>query len=319
MLFQHSKSTVASFLFSMIAIRTISAFLFICSLPLWASDNSGGMPDDIVVTDFSDRVVTLSKPAQRIVALAPHIVENIFSAGAGHSIVGTVAYADYPEAAKSIPRVGNIQGFSIEAIVALEPDLVIVWRSGHSNNVTQQLMDLGLTVYVDEPRVLEDVAKAIRDVGVLTAHQKESDVVAGQFLEKLQGLRQQYTQQQPVSVLYQVWDKPLQTLNGQHIISDVIRLCGGRNSFADAVVIAPKISVESVLERNPDVIVASGMGEERPDWLDAWLQWTSLSAVQNQHLFFIPPDLIQRHTVRMLQGAQQLCEQLTRVRKDLLY
>ena len=269
----------------------------------------------VSVTDYAGRLVALDKPATRIVTLAPHIVENIFSAGAGDLIVGTVSYSDYPETAKKIPRVGNIQGVSIESVVSLNPDLVIAWASGHSTALIQKLLDLGLHVYLDEPKTLEQVAQSIRDIGVLTGHQKKAEFAASAYLKKLKTLREAYQHNARVRMLYQVWDKPLRVISGNHIISDVIRLCGGHNVFANEPLVAPKVSIESVIDKNPQAIITSGMGQSRPEWLDAWLQWHRLSAVKNRHLFFVPPDLIQRHTVRILQGAEQLCQHLEQVRK----
>ena len=286
------------------------SFITVLYLPLSSFANP------IVVTDFEGREVSVDQPARRIVALAPHIVENIFSAGAGDLIVGVVSHSDYPAAARDIPRVGNIQGVSAEAIVALKPDLVVGWSSGHSANVTQKLIDLGLTVYLDEPKELEEVAKSIRDVGLLTANEAVAEKVAIEYLNKVEYLHKQYANKAPVSMLYQVWNSPLRTISGNHIIGDVIRLCGGINIYEKEATIAPKISIESVIDRNPQAIVASGMGEERPDWLDEWLQWESLLATKNRHLFFVPPDLIQRHTVRLLQGAEMLCLQLDEVRQS---
>ncbi|MFT6387667.1 MAG: iron complex transport system substrate-binding protein [Cellvibrionaceae bacterium] len=266
------------------------------------------------VFDYTGEKLTFNKPIKRIVAMAPHIVENIFSAGAGDLLVGVVDYSNYPEAAKNITNVGAIQGSSIESILALNPDLVIGWASGHSSNRYKKLKALGIPVYLDEPKTLNDIAKSIQDIGVLTNRKVTAQKASRDYLRVLGKLREEYYGRPVVDVLYQVWNKPLQTINKNSIISDVINLCGGRNIFADAAVIAPKISVESVLDRNPDVIVASGMGEERPDWLDQWLQWPTIKAVKYQHLFFIHPDLLQRHTVRLLNGAEQLCRKLDGVR-----
>lgn len=271
----------------------------------------------IEVTDFLDRKIILAKPAQRIVALAPHIVENLYSAGAGDRIVGAVDYSDYPEAAKSIPHVGRISAYSIEAIVALKPDLVVVWRSGHGGKVMDKLLSLGLNVYANDPRVLDDVARSIRDYGKLAGTETTAEQAAAQFEQRLSDLRDTYQSLTPVSMMYQVWNDPIQTINNSHIISDVIRLCGGSNVFGDALAIAPKISVESVILKNPQAIVASGMGEERPEWLDAWRKWTNLQAVQTNNLFFVPPDIIQRHTARLLDGAENLCLQLATARKHI--
>lgn len=259
----------------------------------------------VTVTDYTQRKVTLAAPAKRIVALAPHIVENVYAAGAGEYLVGAVNYSDYPETAKKVARVGAISAYSLEAIVALKPDLVIVWMSSRGASALSDLDSLGIPTYASDPRTLEDVAKSIRDYGVLAGTAEVAEQSARAYEQSLIALRNRYHGATPVSVLYQVWYEPLQTLNDDHIISDVIRLCGGRNSFGDAKTLAPKISIESVLARDPAVIVASGMGEARPDWLDNWRKWPTLSAVKNERLYFIPPDIIQRHTPRILQGQRQ--------------
>lgn len=268
----------------------------------------------VQVTDYSGRTVRLEKPAKRIVALAPHIVENLFSAGAGDTLVGAVDYCDYPPEATKVPKVGAISSHSMEAILALKPDLVIGWNSGHGARSLEKLEQLNIPVYHSNPQKLEDVARSIDDYGHLTGHDQYAREQAEYYLEQLETLRAANRDKPAVSVLYQVWNAPLQTLNDEHIISDLIHLCGGANAFGDLPVLAPKLSVESVIARDPQVIVASGMGEERPDWLDEWQQWPSLTAVKNGNLFFIPPDIIQRHTIRILQGADQMCLHLDTAR-----
>jgi iron complex transport system substrate-binding protein len=269
---------------------------------------------EISVTDFLGRTVTLEKPAQRIVALAPHIVENIYSAGAGHLLVGAVDYCDYPLEAKKIPRVGAISAYSLEAIVALKPDLVVVWNSGHGGKTLPKLLDLGINVYASDPKTLEDIAVSIRDYGMLTGNSAHAEATAAEFIARHNALKKQYSHQKTLSVFYQVWNQPLQTLSDEHIISDLIRLCGGTNVFGDAPTIAPLIGLEAVLTRNPDVIIASGMGEARPEWLDDWRKYPTLKAVKNENLYFVPPDIIQRHTVRMLEGAERVCDALEQAR-----
>lgn len=274
-----------------------------------------GVSGGVSVNDYRGREVRLAAPAQRVVALAPHIVENIFSAGGGEALVGVVDYCDFPAAAKDIKNVGRISSASLEAIAAVNPDLVVVWESAGAAKILSKLESLGLPVYVSDPKNLEDVARSIRDFGVLLGSSGVAEKAAIAHEVALQQLRKQYSQRKAVSVLYQVWYEPLQTLNDEHIISDVIRLCGGNNVFGDAVTLAPKISLEAVLSRDPDVIIASGMGEARPDWLDNWTAWPSLSAVKSGNLFFIPPDIIQRHTRRILDGAAMMCEQLELARQ----
>lgn len=249
----------------------------------------------------------------RIVALAPHLVEILYAVGGGDSLVAAVEHSDYPKQALSLPRVGNYTAINLEAVMRLKPDWVLVWKSGNGEKIIRKLKSLGLNVYVSEPGTLLSIAGLMRDLGRLSQAPNTEQAVA-QYLQHYRHLADNYSRLKPVSVFYQVWNKPLQTLSNKSIVGDVIRLCGGRNVFADAQSIAPTTNVESIMSLNPAAIVASGMGEERPQWLDQWLDWPQLQAVKNKHLFFVPPDLIQRHSPRLLEGAEILCQQLQQVR-----
>jgi iron complex transport system substrate-binding protein len=268
----------------------------------------------IQVTDFNDSIVRLEKPAQRIVALAPHVVENVFTAGAGAQLVGVVAYSDFPEEAKSLPIVGGYTKTNLEKILELQPDLVIAWESGNSDASVARIKELGFPVYVDQPDELIDVAKSIKDIGVLAGTKQIANVAAINYLEKLDRIRTRKLHQHPVTTFYQVWNSPLRTINGNHIISDAIELCGGINIYANESAIAPMVNIESILERDPEVILASGMSHARPEWLDDWGQWPSLSAVKSDNLYFVNPDHIQRHTVRIINGINTICQQFQEAR-----
>jgi iron complex transport system substrate-binding protein len=260
---------------------------------------------DIQVTDYSNTLVKLDNPAQRIVSLAPHITENLFSIGAGAQIVGTVEYSDYPEAAKNIERVGGFSSLGIEKILELKPDLVIAWGSGNNQSLQDQLRNLGLNVYVDEPRRLKDIARSLKDFARLSGHEVESDALITDYLSLLEQLKRS---QQQHTVFYQIWNSPLQTVNGEHLITEVIELCGGKNIFSAEPTLAPTVSLESVLERNPKFIIASGMNAEAPEWLQEWQQFSSLQAVKLGNVKHIPPDYIQRQTLRIQEGMRRMCE-----------
>ncbi len=277
---------------------------------------AGATSAQIVVTDFSGRQVSLPEAARRIVALSPHSVENAFSAGAGAALVGTINFSNYPEAARSIPRVGSHQAWSLESIIALQPDLILVWGAATGGESLSTLTRLGIPVYISEPRRLADIPRALRDIGQLAGTSKQAEAEAQYFEQELQRLRTTYGGRRNLSVFYEVWNQPLQTLNGEHFVSAVMELCGAHNVFADAPIIAPKINIESVLERNPDVILASGMDQARPEWLDDWRAYPTLRAVQQEALIFIHPDLLQRPTTRLLEGARQLCQQLDVLRQS---
>jgi iron complex transport system substrate-binding protein len=268
----------------------------------------------IKLTDDTGAVVTLAAPAQRIISLAPHITEVLFAAGAGNRIVGTVEYSDYPEAAKTIRRVGGYSKVDLEAVAALKPDLVLGWQSGNASAHLDKLKALGLPLYVTQPDRIEDIARNIEQYGRLAGTTVVADAAARDFRARLAKLRARYEPRPPVRVFYQVWKSPLTTIGGKQIISDAIRLCGGVNIFADLAGLAPNVSAEAVLAANPEAIVASGMNDDRPEWLDDWQRWTQITAVARGNLFFIPPSIIQRHTPRLLDGAEQMCSHLETAR-----
>lgn len=270
---------------------------------------------EVVVTDDTGHTLRLPTPAHRIVSLAPHVTETLFAAGAGAQLVGAVDYSDYPEAAKRVPRVGGYSKLDLEAVAALKPDLVVGWASGNSPAHIEKLRALGIPVYLAQPERIEDVAKSLERFGELAGTQTAAQAAATAFRSRLATLRAQYSTRPAVRTFYQIWKQPLMTVGGNQMISDVIRLCGGENVFADLKPLAPKVTIEAVLAVNPEVIVASGMGEARPEWLDDWRQWKTLTAVKHDNLFFIPPDLIQRHTPRLAEGAEQLCGHLEAARK----
>lgn len=268
----------------------------------------------VTVVDDTGATITLAQPAQRIVSLAPHVTELLFAVGAGKQIVGAVDYSDYPEAAKLIPRVGGYSGFDLERVVMLKPDLVVAWRSGNANAAVEKLQQLGLKVYLSEPRALDDVATNLERLAILTGHEPAGKQAAADYRSELKRLQQRYAGATKVRLFYQIWNSPLMTINGQHLIGRIIDLCGGQNIFASLPTLAPQVDLEAVLLANPEVIIASGMGYERPEWLDEWQRWPELAAVKSGTIFVIHPDIINRHSPRILKGAAQMCEQLQAVR-----
>lgn len=284
-------------------------FILVCSLlitlPLQAA---------ITVQDDAGRSVKLEKPAKRIISLAPHVTEQLFAIGAGERIVGAVDYSDYPEQAKRLPRVGGYSRLDLERILALKPDLVVGWKSGNDARQLERLQQLGLKVYLSEPRHLDDIASDMERLGKLSGVAKKAAEIAAQFRQRIELLRDQHQNTAPLRVFYQIWNRPLMTVNGKHLISDVISLCGGDNIFATVDNLTPSVSVEAVLAANPQVIIASGMATERPEWLDDWRHWKQLAAVKNKQLYVIRPDIIQRATPRLLQGAERMCQLLDTAR-----
>lgn len=270
----------------------------------------------VSVEDFAGRRVSLAAPAQRIVALAPHLVENLYSAGAGDKLVGVVSHSDYPPQAGDIPEVGDFNAYSLEAIASLQPDLILMWGSGNGMRTLARLEVLGIPVFVSEPRQLSDIARDIRLLGRLAGSEASAEREAAHIDNALAEMRERYSGGEPIPVMYEIWNQPLQTINGEHLISQVIELCGGRNIFAELASLAPQVNIEAVLARAPRAIVASGRLDTRPGWLDEWRRYPDLPAVSGGGLFFVDPDLLERPTARVLQGARALCSQLESLRAE---
>ena len=270
---------------------------------------------EVAVKDDTGALVRLTQPARRIVTLAPHMAESVFAAGAGNYLVGAVEFSDYPEAAKKVLRVGGYSRLDLEAVAALKPDLVIAWLSGNAPAHVAALRGMGFPVYVSQPDRLEDVASEIERIGILAGTPGVASRAGQDYRERLSSLHKRYAHRPTVRTFYQVWKQPLATIGGRQIISSVIRLCGGENVFAREDSLAPVVSIEAVLAANPEAIVASGMDSARPEWLDDWKRWVAMTAVARDNLFYIPPQIIQRHTPRLLDGAELLCQHLETARR----
>lgn len=275
---------------------------------------SGGALAQVTVRDDYGGSVTLPKPAERIVSLAPHLTELLYAAGAGGRLVGALEHSDYPPEAKALPRVGSEAGIDVERIVALRADLVVAWPNAGSARTVDRLAELGLPVFRSEPRELEDIARTLERLGTLAGTSVHARRAAAAFRARVARIEKRHLGAAKVRVFYQIWDRPLLTVNGAHVITKVMRLCGGENVFAALPVLAPEIDREAVLRADPDVIVASGSGGNPPSWLEAWRRFPGLAAVAKGRLYSIPPDLIQRHTPRILDGADALCGILQEVR-----
>jgi iron complex transport system substrate-binding protein len=273
-----------------------------------------GFAETRVVDDFGHDVV-LSKPAQRIISLAPHNTENLFSAGAGHKIVGVVEYSDYPPQALEIQSVGSYIQFNLELIVSLEPDLIVAWQNGNNRESLERLESLGFTVYYSEPRTFQDILDNIVELAQLAGTADKMAPGVNDFAGEIRSLQQQYENKSGLDVFYQVWTDPLMTLNGDHFITRVLDLCGADNLFADLPIIAPRVSIESVIEANPDVIVTGMVDGLKPD-MSLWDDWQTIKAVHNKSYIFVDSDVMHRHTLRMLEGISGFCQSLDAIRQN---
>ncbi|WP_371874401.1 cobalamin-binding protein [Duganella rivi] len=268
----------------------------------------------ITVQDDAGNRVTLAKPAQRVISTAPHITELLFAAGGGERVVGAMNFSDYPEAAKRLPLIGSDAQIDMERVLALRPDLLVVWQTGNTERQLAQLKSLGIPIFYSEPKKLEEVATSLTRLGQLLGTDAAAQAAARDYRQKIARLTATYAQRPPVKVFYQIWEKPLFTLNGEHIASDAMRVCGGRNVFAGLKVTAPSVSTEAVLQENPEAII----GSERHDsqsGINIWKPYKGMLAVQRDNLFMLDSERLVRATPRIADGIAVLCEKLDSARK----
>lgn len=247
----------------------------------------------------------------RVVTLSPHLAELVFAVGAGNLLVGVSAYTDLP-AATRLPIVGDAYNIDQERLTLLEPNLLLAWDTGTPAHVIDELRNRGYRVEVITTTSLADIPAALRRIGDLTGRSGEASAMA--FSSALGSIAAEYTAASAISVFYQVDARPLYTINGAHFVSELIGLCGGTNIFADLDGLAPLVSVESVLERNPEVILAST--DAGPAAFDEWDRWTDLAANRFDNRFLMPADDIGRATPRLLEGAGAVCGALDTAREN---
>ena len=262
---------------------------------------------EVAVVDDAGQEVALTSPAMRVVSLAPNLTEILFFIGAGEQVVGVVEYSDFPPAARDLPVIGSHNRFDVEQILSLKPDLIVGWLSGNSLEDLEGLKRLGLPVFISEPSTVEGIVSLMERLGALTGHQAQSLSQASAFRASFNASRETYSTRRQVSVFYQVWEQPIYTLNGDHVISQLISLCGGRNIFSDLKQLAPVVSLESVLARDPEVIVGGGIFGQTPPWAERWQSWPTVRAVRNRHIYAVDSDHIARMGPRLAEGVEALC------------
>lgn len=268
---------------------------------------------DISVRDDQGQIVTLKTPARRVISLAPHVTELLYAAGGGKQLIGVDENSDYPPQVKAVPKVGNFRALDMERIIAARPDLLLVWLHGPSERQLAPLRRLGIPLFYSQPQRLADIPSNLRRIGQLLGSEEQAEQAARRFEQDSNALRLQFRNKPRLRVFYQVWDKPLYTLNGEHIVSDALALCGGINIFASLPVTAPIVSDEAVLAANPEVILSAAV-RGRDNLLTHWQGMPALDAVQQQRLYPVNGDLLNRPGPRLIQGTRQLCQTLDRAR-----
>jgi iron complex transport system substrate-binding protein len=256
-----------------------------------------------------DRGVTISlgQPVERIVTLAPHLAEIAFVAGAGAKLAGVSSFSRHPAEAQRLPVVASHGRVDIERLIALRPDLVLAWQSGNSPLQVDRLERIGIRVFVTETRTLADIPRLVRVVGALAGSVAVAETRARQFENEIADLHKRYAGERRVAVFLEIWHAPALTVNGGHLISDALHLCGGDNVFAAARTLTPLVSREQILGARPEAIITSGFGSEA---LPAWRGLELVPAVRNGRIYAIDPESLHAQGPHVLEGVRALCGRL---------
>lgn len=290
--------------------KTPDSLLVRGAIVLAASVLVGGCGSDAQVESAPRSHVAL-----RIVSLAPHLTELVYTAGAGGRLVGVVEYSDHPAAAAQLPRVGDAFRFDYELISSLKPDLVLGWTSGNPPEALARLRSLGLRVVEFEPRVLDDIPLQIERLGRMAGTEQVAGEAAARFRRELDELRSRFGGADSARVFFQVSVKPMYTVTASHVVGEIIELCGGANVFAGMDGLAPVVDMEAVIAADPEVIISTSGFRAFAAWSESWSRWQGISAVRMGALFAIDPDLVSRSGARILEGARQVCEAVDAGRK----
>jgi len=275
---------------------------------------AGGASAAVRAIDDSGSEIVLTAPALRIVSLAPHATEMLYAAGAGSAVVGTVAHSDWPLAARAVRRVGDAAALDLEQIAALSPDLVVAWPYTAAAQL-DVLRAQKIPVFVSDPKSIAGIADDIERLGALAGTRGIALAAADAMRERYATLAAKYRGAARLRVFYEVWNEPLYTIGGRHLISQAIAVCGGDNVFAALTIPAPSVTVEAVVAASPDVIIGGDDAGRRPPWLDDWRRWPSIPAVRDGNLFGASGDLLHRPGPRFVEGVAAMCADLDTARR----
>jgi len=273
-------------------------------------------PAPLRLVDDAGQEVVLKHPARRIVALAPHLTELVYAAGAGEQLVAVGKYSDFPAEALKKPVISDAFAVNYEALTQLKPDLVLVWGSGTPERIKSKLRTLGIPVYEVEIRNVAGLGETLRGIGRLAGTEGVAQARAQAIASDWAALKASYGNRKPVRVFFQLWDAPLMTLNGQHLISSAITACGGSNVFAELPTLTATVSWEAAVQRDPELVVTAGSASEHAK-PGRWGEFKQVSATQHGEFGHVEGDLIARSGPRFVDGARELCEAIDDARRGL--
>jgi len=271
------------------------------------------------VSDDLRHAVRVAPPPLRIVSLSPGGTEMLFAAGAGAQVIGTVEYSDEPPAARAVARIGDVVAIDLERLVALRPDVVVAWPAGGNPAQQAKIASLGVPLYQQQVVRLADLPDSVRRLGALAGTPAAAEREARALEARLGALQQRYVDpaahaaRPRPTVLLQVWNRPIYTIGGRHLMSDALDLCGARNVFADLPEPSPLVDVEAVIARNPDIIVVAAPPGEGAAWVADWKRYPALSAVRNGRVIAFEDQGLSRLGPSVIDATENLCRTIASV------
>ncbi|HWT69450.1 MAG TPA: cobalamin-binding protein [Pseudomonas sp.] len=242
---------------------------------------------------------------ERVVSLAPSLSEIVVELGSADLLVGVLDAGERPAELKNLPSVGRYGQLDMERLLSLKPDLLLLWPGSVGPAQREQLKRLNIPTFVAEPHNFAELTAQIEAIATQLGRPERGTELATDLRRRLAELRQHYRRDQPLRVFYQVWDRPLYTVGGGQIISDALEVCGAHNVFADLTLPAPQVSVEGVLQRDPEVILAGDQAQ-----LDAWTMWPQVTAVKQAQLLLVTDKGLERPSGQMVEATAKLCQSI---------
>jgi vitamin B12 transport system substrate-binding protein len=268
------------------------------------------------VSVLADNSKDNKKPT--IIALSPHIVEMLFDIGAGDQIIGTTSFADYPEQAKKIPRIGNYMRIQIERVIELQPDLIIAWKSGNPSDDLARLAQLGFNIVYSQPDTFKDIANELRSFATLTGHGERGKKLAKKFEQELNAITKTYQDKNEITGFYELWSRPLTTVAEGSWPQQFLNICKVKNPFEQVLTPYPQISIEQVLPASVQLIIQPLSNNQKDRESFNWQDWELIPAVANKHIIQPDADAMHRMTLRSLEALKALCKEIDDTRAKLL-
>ncbi|MGY0216878.1 ABC transporter substrate-binding protein [Endozoicomonadaceae bacterium StTr2] len=256
------------------------------------------------------------KKLTKVISLSPFTTELLFTAGAGSHLIAVDDDSTFPEQARSLPKVASHNSINVEQILRLQPDLIVDGSGYHSSQHMQQLHSLGIPFYSVEIDRLTDIPKSLQKLGQLTDSSAAADKAAAEFMEQYQQLLQQYSDRKTVPVFIQIWTDPLMSVGQDNFINDALKLCGASNIFANTPGSFPQVSMESLLQENPQLILTFGDSSRINEMQSYWSRYTAIPAVAHNRFLIVPHALLATPSPRVIKGVRQLCQTIDTVRQN---